>query len=186
MSTWFTSDTHFGHERILELENRPFASTAEMNEALIDNWNSVVRDGDTVYHLGDAVMGSFAENVQLLGRLNGMIQLVPGNHDRVSSVYHAKDAARERFRQMYIDQGVYILPEQLHGFPTNGISISHFPFTDDRFPEMCPVDNGQWLIHGHVHSEWKVNGRQINVGVDAWNYTPVNIMTIIDIIDTFG
>lgn len=182
MSILFTSDTHFGHERILELEGRPFASTAEMNEALIDNWNGAVGNNDTVYHLGDAVMGSFAENVKLLSRLNGQIVLVPGNHDRVSSVYHAKDAARERFRQMYLDQGIYIAPEQIHDVIVKGVSLSHFPFTDDRFPEMCPVDNGQWLIHGHVHSEWQINGRQINVGVDVWDYTPVAFDIVMDII----
>lgn len=179
MTIFFTSDTHFGHERIIELEGRPFDSVESMNEALIDNWNSVVRDGDTVWHLGDAVMGSFAENVQALGRLNGMIQLVPGNHDRVSSVYHAKPAARERFRQMYIDQGVRIRDEWVS---LTHIDLSHFPFTDDRFPEMCPVDDGQWLLHGHVHSEWRVNGRQINVGVDVWDYTPVAFDTVMDII----
>jgi len=183
MSTWFTSDTHFGHERILELESRPFASTAEMNEALIDNWNSVVRPNDFVYHMGDAVMGSFAENVQLLGRLNGFIYLIPGNHDRVSSVYHAKDAARDRFRQMYLDQGICIMREEnITVIADKKVTLSHFPFADERFPEMCPVDNGQWLIHGHVHSEWQVNGRQINVGVDVWDYTPVPFDTVMDII----
>jgi calcineurin-like phosphoesterase family protein len=39
---------------------------------------------------------------------------------------------------------------------------------------MRPVDNGLPLIHGHVHNSWKVNGRQINVGVDVWDFTPVS------------
>lgn len=181
---WFTSDTHFGHERIIELCNRPFDSVSEMNDALIANWNSVVSDGDTVFHMGDAVMGSFAENVQILGQLNGQIHLIPGNHDRVSAAYHHKNpAAYYRFEQMYLDQGV-IIHEEIDGLPIGGqwITMSHYPFTDERYPQLCPEDVGQWLIHGHVHDEWQVNGRQINVGTDVWNYTPISILDILEII----
>lgn len=39
---WFTSDTHFGHERILDFTNGPFGSIREMNDALIANINEKV------------------------------------------------------------------------------------------------------------------------------------------------
>ncbi len=42
MKTWFTSDTHFGHARIIELSGRPFDSVAEMNEAILDGINATV------------------------------------------------------------------------------------------------------------------------------------------------
>jgi calcineurin-like phosphoesterase family protein len=32
MSIWFTSDTHFGHERIVSYCKRPFRDVDEMNE----------------------------------------------------------------------------------------------------------------------------------------------------------
>jgi calcineurin-like phosphoesterase family protein len=181
---WFTSDTHFGHQRIIELAGRPFDSVAEMNETMIMNWNAVVGEADTVFHLGDAVMGTFAENVQILGQLNGVIVLIPGNHDRVSSAYHAKPAARDRFAQMYLDQGVILGQESGESVYLYGhwFDICHYPFTDERYPELCPIDSGQWLIHGHVHEEWQINGRQINVGVDVWDFTPVSANTILDII----
>jgi calcineurin-like phosphoesterase family protein len=181
--TWFTSDTHFGHERILDLCDRPFRNVQHMNDCMVDRFNSVVEPDHTVYHMGDAVMGNFAENVQILGRLNGTIILIPGNHDRHSAAYHAKPAARERFRQMYEDQGI-ILGADEHSILIDGqwVTMCHYPFTDERYPELCPVDNGQWLIHGHVHNEWAINGRQINVGVDVWDYTPVSLNTILDII----
>lgn len=46
--------------------------------------------------------------------------------------------------------------------------------TDRRFPEHKPDNNGGWLLHGHVHQRWQVKGKQINVGVDVWDYAPVS------------
>lgn len=51
--TFFTSDTHFGHANIIRFCKRPFENVEEMNEALIENWNKVVSDDDTVFHLGE-------------------------------------------------------------------------------------------------------------------------------------
>jgi len=53
MKIWFTADTHLGHENVIRYNPRPFSSTAEMDEALIENWNQVVQPDDAVYHLGD-------------------------------------------------------------------------------------------------------------------------------------
>lgn len=36
---FITSDTHFGHARIIELASRPFASVEEMDAELIRRWN---------------------------------------------------------------------------------------------------------------------------------------------------
>ena len=74
MKRFFTADTHFGSERTLELSKRPFGSVAEMDAAMISNWNSVVSEYDIVYHLGD--WGDM--NPELL---NGYINLVTGNYD---------------------------------------------------------------------------------------------------------
>ena len=49
----FTSDTHFGHNNIIKFCKRPWKTTEEMNEALIERWNSVVKPDDIVFHLGD-------------------------------------------------------------------------------------------------------------------------------------
>ena len=60
---WVTSDTHYNHAAILGFIDyqgqrvRDFASVEEMNECLLDSWNSVVKPGDLVYHLGDVFMG---------------------------------------------------------------------------------------------------------------------------------
>ena len=44
-----TSDTHFNHKNIIEYCKRPFKDTLEMNEYIIEKWNSVVKDEDIVY-----------------------------------------------------------------------------------------------------------------------------------------
>ena len=86
MAVFFIADTHFGDKRILNYENRPFADTAEMDEALIRGWNGTVSPDDTVWHLGD--FGADGREAELLCRLNGHIRLVRGNHDTRSNEYY--------------------------------------------------------------------------------------------------
>jgi len=50
---FFTSDTHFGQQRTLELSKRPFKTVEEMDETMVLSWNSKVKKEDTVFHLGD-------------------------------------------------------------------------------------------------------------------------------------
>jgi calcineurin-like phosphoesterase family protein len=53
VNTWFTSDFHFGHRNIIQYCNRPFASTGEMDAAILANLNRQVGDNDQLYFLGD-------------------------------------------------------------------------------------------------------------------------------------
>ena len=55
---FWTSDSHYFHNNILKYCNRPFGSVEAMNEALVANWNSVVKPDDHVYHLGDFCFGN--------------------------------------------------------------------------------------------------------------------------------
>ena len=80
---WLTSDTHFCHDNIIQYCGRPFANAEFMNEYLIEQWNSVVKPGDIVYHLGDVTLGLNHRNEfpRLVPRLNGSKRLIVGNHD---------------------------------------------------------------------------------------------------------
>lgn len=178
MTTWFTSDTHFSHGRILELSNRPFKTVVDMNEVMVANWNEVVAPDDIVFHLGDAVMGPFEESVKYLGRLNGNRFLIPGNHDRVSSL--EKPARQEKFRPFYEDNGFTILSEQ-EEVEIGGESfiLCHYPFVgdshgSDRHSHLRPKQDGRRLLHGHVHEKWKFNHNMFNVGVDVNDFRPVS------------
>lgn len=181
---WFTSDTHFGHERIIELCDRPFASVEHMNETIIENHNALVKPGDKVFHLGDLAMGKIADSLPLAKRLNGDKAIIPGNHDRIFS--GVKQSMMDRFMPLYSE--IFTVMEEVIRMPGQRLTMCHFPFAgdsheEDRYTELRPVDNGDWLLHGHVHDEWQVNGRQINVGVDVWDFRPVHLDQIQEVID---
>src|SRR3954463_14677072 len=80
MKPFFTSDTHFGDHRVLNIRPRPFGSLSEMDDALIRRWNSRVGTSDEIWHLGDfAATAKVAKTI--LPRLNGRKHLVTGNND---------------------------------------------------------------------------------------------------------
>src|SRR4051812_18040788 len=80
VNVFFTSDTHFGDHRVLNIRPRPFSSVAEMNEALIKRWNSRIKPSDEIWHLGDFAFGAKVAQ-EMLPRLNGRKHLVTGNID---------------------------------------------------------------------------------------------------------
>lgn len=178
---FYTSDTHFSHARINELADRPFSSVEEMNETMIDRWNSVVSTRDTVYHLGDVALGHLECSLPLLTRCNGRKVLVPGNHDRVFS--GNKQAYRSRFWPVYLRVFDAIWPEQVRFLLGSGrvVRLCHFPSQhysteyDARYLDLRPSTDDHPLLHGHTHSHEKISGpRSFHVGVDAHDYTPVS------------
>ena len=80
---WFTSDTHFGHSNIIKYTGRPFKTIEEMNECIINRWNSRVKEDDTVFFLGDFSLGN---PKKYLERLNGNIVWIKGNHDKTAII----------------------------------------------------------------------------------------------------
>jgi calcineurin-like phosphoesterase family protein len=72
MTIFFTSDTHFGHQNIIDFCDRPWRTADEMNEALIERWNRLVGPNDTIYHLGDFAMKIRDDEIRaIVRRLNG-------------------------------------------------------------------------------------------------------------------
>jgi len=183
---FYTSDLHFSHTNILTYCNRPWDSVLEMNEGLIDNWNSVVGADDITYIIGDVCMGRRDETVPLVSRLNGRKILIPGNHDDCHPMY----ASRNNFVRRCVLYSEHMEITEVQGvIDTPPVaSVCHFPFAgsgdhtdEERYTEWRPVDHGQWLIHGHIHDLWKQNGRMINVGVDVWDYRPVHTDQLLEL-----
>ena len=160
---WFTSDTHFGHANILRYCERPWPGIIEHDQALVENWNSVVSPGDTVWHLGDFCFGGSDRWSRLFERLNGDIRLVLGNHDASASESMLANGPTEVY------PGIARLWFQAD---SQEIWLSHFPLA--TWPGAW--GGRSWNLHGHVHSrELPLDARpgQYDVGVDLNGYRPV-------------
>jgi calcineurin-like phosphoesterase family protein len=178
VTRWFTSDLHFGHANIIRYSGRPYADVDEMDRDLVARWNATVADDDEVWVLGDVAMGRIDESLLLVAELAGTKRLVPGNHDRCWPGRGEKAAG---WAARYVQAGfAEVLPEEVDltiaGRPARAC---HFPYHGDshdeaRFESHRPVDDGRLLLHGHVHTRWRVQGRQVNVGCDVWDYRPVS------------
>ena len=180
---FFTSDLHFGHENVLRFDNRPFASTLEMDDELIHRWNAKVAPGDLVYVLGDLIWKSRNDDAPgLIKSLNGQIILIKGNHDRFLHNDKAKNALAGL--KDYDDICV-----ELEDGTQKRCILSHY---------FIPMYNGHRYgaihLHGHSHTSeearvefdmadsMNAQGLQneiYNVGCMYWNYEPVTLDEII-------
>lgn len=170
---FFTADHHFGHANIIGYAGRPFDDVDKMADFFVRTWNEEVSDEDEVWVLGDVALGKLPDSLSLIELLQGRKVLVPGNHDRCWQG-HKKF---EKARQQYLDAGFAEIVDNPDPIMVAGerVLLSHFPYRGsgdhgsvERYPEWRPTDHGNWLLHGHVHEKWRIRGRQINVGVDAW------------------
>jgi calcineurin-like phosphoesterase family protein len=159
MALFFTSDTHFGDHRTLNIHKRPFASVAEMDAELIGRWNAAVAPEDEIWHLGDfARSGAAAES--LLARLHGRKHLVAGNNDPPATRSGAGWASVQDYAELEVDGRRFVL--------------CHYPFRSWN-----GQGKGALNLHGHSHGRMKPLPRQIDVGVDAWDFVPVRLATLL-------
>ena len=155
---YLTSDTHFNHKEIIGYCNRPFDNVKEMNRVLIDNWNKVISNKDTIYHLGDFGWGNKEEITSIVKRLNGKKILIKGNHDKHSSNWYM-DCGFD----ICLDGGVILNEYYL---------LTHIPI---HINEKSPFIN----IHGHTHQNNMEGNNYINVSVEVTGYSPVILENIL-------
>lgn len=166
---YIISDTHFNHSRILEFEDkngekiRKFKDVDEMNERIIYNWNSTVRDQDYVIHLGDVIFGNPNKYDGVLRRLRGKKTLILGNHD-----YDAR----------YFSEHFISIRSSLR-IELNDLSIffSHYPTMKECFTY---DDKKTFNLHGHIHEKKIEDPVYENMCVEHTQYTPINLDIILD------
>ena len=169
---WVTSDIHFSHINILKYNNERLTgsgSVDEMNERIVENWNSVVSPDDHIFILGDVAMGKIILAPPLIKRLNGDKTLIAGNHDRT-------------LRRL---EGIHDLFLSIRDYRCMtaygvGIVMSHFPMASWE-----GMGNGAVHLHGHLHG----NAVQIidadkkrikDVGMDTNNLFPYDLKTLVE------
>lgn len=176
MTTWFTSDTHFGHKNIIKYSNRPFSNTNEMNEVLIESWNFRVKPDDTIWHLGDFAFMTIEQIEHLLTRLNGRKNFIYGNHDqallgskRVLNTYFEWHGPYKEIKLQSGDSGLI------------DIVLCHFPILTWNKGHY-----GAWMLHGHCHGTtlhpW--GGKIQDVGTDPMGYKPVSFEELLPMMAT--
>lgn len=159
---FFTADEHYGHEKIIEYCNRPFNNVKEMDEVLINNHNSVVGKDDITVHIGD--FGWFkkeADAYQIIRQLNGNHIFVRGSHDRWMRGKHPF-----MWRKLICNQ--YIV-------------CCHYAM---RTWERARF--GSWQLYGHSHGTLSPIGKQMDVGVDCNEFTPMSFDQIKAIMETIA
>lgn len=162
---YFSSDLHFNHDKDFIYKERGFSSVKEMNEEIIYRFNSIVKDDDTLFLLGDIALGDVDESVDLIQQLKGKKFLIIGNHDTNPRIGMWK--AKNLFEDI-----------QFGYRESSGKKIwffSHYPTlvanSKDNVFNLC----------GHLHTKDRfVNFSQrcYNVEVDAHDCCPVSFKEI--------
>ena len=134
--SYVIADLHIGHANVCKFTRdegeplRPWDDVDEMNEALIANWNAVVRPDDKVYVLGDFTVNK--KYVHLGSRLNGRKILIAGNHDNATP-------------QMYMDAGFEDV-KGCHVLQKQGVIMTHIPVHPYQLNRFTGGN-----MHGHTH-----------------------------------
>lgn len=154
---YFVSDFHFNHKKMLE--TRPqFVSLENMNDTMINNFNTKVTNKDTTYFLGDF---SWTNPIEFLDRLNGHFIFIKGNHD--SKIPISK-------KIIYSNNGYYDTE-----INNQKITVCHYPLHSWNCSHW-----GSWLFYGHHHSKTDFGGKSINCSVDALDFIPISWDEVIE------
>lgn len=157
---YIISDLHLGHHNMAL--KRGFNNSEEHDSYLINQWNSIVGKKDTVYVLGDITMEKKTP-YHLLDQLNGIKNIVLGNHDRRQDI-------PELLKYVNSVSGMVQL---------KGLILTH-----------CPIHPSQLKrfrknVHGHTHDKFVKrfgifkDHRYINVSAEVINYKPVLISELL-------
>ena len=173
---YLSSDLHFSHNRDFVYEARGFQTVEDMNEAIIERFNSVITKNDELYVLGDLCLGgggaeAVSANKALIERLNGTLHIILGNHDsqrRIEMYQECKNVES-------IDYATVIKYKKYHFY------LSHYPTLTGNL-EKESLKQMTLGLFGHTHQKehfFRDLPYMYNVGVDAHNCYPVLLDNIL-------
>ena len=155
--TWITSDLHLFHDNIIVYCGRPHQNCDEMNNFIVDTWNSAVSPGDRVIVVGDlsaGLKGRHDELYKIISHLQGRKTLIRGNHD------HQPDA-------WYLSAGFDSVTDWLL---EDRILFIHKPATQFNLDTMRICENLDYdlIVHGHIHDSRPNLPKHFNVAWDRF------------------
>ncbi len=166
----YISDLHFGHEKVIGFDGRPFENTAQMDEEMIKRWNQAVARKDEVYIIGDFAYRSEHDYSWYLSRLNGIKHLVLGNHD-----YRL---LKDKAAQSYFQSIHHMITLKEDG---REIVLCHYPLLEWR-----GYFRGSIHIFGHIHEACHEmyayiceQPAMLNAGASIVNYQPATLPELI-------
>jgi len=178
-SSWVIADTwiHFLHTKIAEYCNRP----KDFNKLIIKNWNSLIKPGDFVLHLGDfsAGVNAYPNGLDILkkisNKLNGDIYLLKGNHDHYSNDFYLNELGLKGVAEYFIIDKMYFChyPLKIDKYTKSKIKTKIIEHVK-RFKE----NKCKYLVHGHTHNNVDnspINGNRFNVSVELTKYKPIKL-----------
>ena len=159
---FFTGDEHIDHFNVIKYCNRPFNNTFDMEKALVNNHNSVVKANDIVIHAGDLTLGRKEVAVRYIKQLNGNHIFLMGCHDR----WLKGSRASQIWGKMIDGQYVVVCHYAMKTWPRKHYrSIQLYAHS-----------------HGNLILTAEETMCQYDVGVDNNSYTPVSFEQIKDIL----
>ena len=169
-NVFLIADLHFGHQGVCKFlkddgsKLRHYQNADEMDEDMVQRWNSTVGAKDKVYVLGDVAMRR--QSLSIIRRLNGDKVLIKGNHD----IYKLNDYS-EHFRDV---RAYHVM---------NGLILSHIPLHEES------LGGYGCNIHGHLHYRQVMcgneNGKRVIdpryfcVSVEQIDYTPIRFESVL-------
>jgi calcineurin-like phosphoesterase family protein len=154
---WFTADYHLSHKNIMKYCNRPFSDVSDMNDTIIGNLESKVREGDTLYFLGDLTFDAQLARSFFERFTDIIIHFVVGNHDRTPVVKLASEICKSVSQLKDIRVGGQSIT--LCHYAMRVWNKSHF---------------NSWQLYGHSHGRLDPLGKQYDVGIDNNNFSPIS------------
>lgn len=175
---YFTSDTHFGHNKDFLWSPRGYNNIYEHDKDIIKKWNNIVSYDDEVYHLGDVMLGDNDYGLSCIKQLNGKLHIIRGNHDTNTRIELYKNC----FNIVEVTEGKY--------FKWNKYSfyLSHYPTLTSNHDNDKPLKARIISLCGHSHIEdpfydWD-KGLIYHVELDTNNCYPWLLYDIIEEIKT--
>lgn len=150
------SDLHLGHRNIVKLGRglQPGSCSEERDEILVDRWNRKVPKKRTIVTiLGDIAFS--VEALQTLGRLNGRLEIILGNHD-------------DYWKPEDLPPNVRVLNQSL--VRRHRLWFSHCPIHPDEMRK-C-LGNA----HGHIHHHDVDDPRYMNLCIERLpDFAPISL-----------